>query len=49
VIRRLRLAWHVLRGRPLIYRAHFASGIILAPDMSHCRIVENQFHWRGIK
>jgi len=39
---RIKMVWHVLRGRPAIYRMHFDGGIEL-PKLSDCFIAECLF------
>lgn len=42
-MQRLKLMWHILRGRPLIYRVHFIEGLRLAGDQNNIWIVNNTF------
>lgn len=40
---RIKLAWHVLRGRPLAYRVHFIGGGTVSNDMRNGKIIECVF------
>ena len=45
-MKRLRLAWHILRGGSLIYKVHFVegnSGIHFHPGVHSCKIEECVF------
>jgi len=39
--KKIRLIWHVLLGKPLIYRIHFPSGIVLDKVQKDVWLVEN--------
>jgi len=38
---RIRIAWHVLRGRPVCYRMTFVDGFELVPGTRNALILEN--------
>lgn len=40
---RLGLAWHVLRGRPLMYRLRVREPLALAPRQTRLRVVDCAF------
>lgn len=44
---RIRCAWHVLRGRPLIWRTKFETGIELEADQEHLMVIGNSVNARG--
>lgn len=45
IFKRVKYAWHVLKGKPLVYRCEFRGGIEFIKESSNIWVVESHFYY----